>query len=388
MNMPSGDASGGGATVFNSVYTLFGYSASALNAPSGLMVTSWMCGQIIDALETLTAEGQPLEGVLRADQFLTTGVSRNGKDAIVAAAFEPRIRVAGPSSSGAMGLGPERFVWTVANPVNERHDGNPYGKGTYYFYNVRSGSNANDSDDTRQHVLQYLVAGVPPPSFGHQYPNIQSVQGYDHGRYDGGGSAVDNRTGAWASKRFGEFIRFNTEVFWTSENGYQNKGTMAQVPFDQHFLAALMAGPDPDNPRGLIMDASYNGDTWQNPEGQQMVFWAVREIYRFLGHEDRVYSIVDDGGHMRSTYDIQRQLDLCDYLYRSVPLPSRMMNLDADGEVFGPGAEYPLDIRSTDDYQYMNWARPGGKSFADSATEYFETYTAYDQLRYPSWWPN
>ena len=399
MSNPSGDGSGGAAGVnnFNGVYSMFGYTRNALNAPSGLMVTSWMCGQIIDAIEELTKPGQVLEGILAPDKFTISGVSRWGKDAIVAAAFEPRIGVSNPCSSGAMGLGPDRFLWTYANPVNEKHLGNPKGKGIHYLTNTRA-TGAVDDTGLRQNIAQYLIAGTAPPSqyYTFTYPNVQSIQGYDHGRYDGGGTFASGIVGYWATQRFGEFISFNKEEFWTSENGYQGRGTMNQVPFDQHYLAALMAGPDPENPRGLLMSASYNSDTWQNPEGQQMVFWAAREVYRFLGKEDLIKTIVHDQGHARSAIGIQQHLDLCDYMWRDVALPTtpgRAMRTDKNGEVFGPGAYYPLDVRSMDDYQYLNWARPAGpngpegKPFSQEATEYFQRYTRYEDLEYPDWWP-
>lgn len=371
MSMPNGDAA---------VRTLFNYSTTDPDAPGDLIVTAWAAGRIIDAIEYLTQEGQALNGLVRTDAFTITGHSRGGKDALVAAAFEPRIGVSAPSSSGALGAAPERFIKTVVKPSNNIHAGNPAGKGFYYMDAPRG----NDTNPAN-HVMQYLIPGVPPPHFIREYGPIQSIQGYDHARTDStaGGSSANGQKSTWVSYRAMQFSRFNEEIFWTTENGYDGKGSMAQAPFDQHFLAALMAGPDPDKPRGLLMSAGNDGDSWVHPEGTYINFLVTREIYKFLGKPDYIAAMMDNsGGHVHTTLRRRMQLDLCDYLFRNVPLPIPFMELDKDGSFYGPGAEYPLDIRSLEDYKLINWAAPGEKSLAEIAEEYFKTHTTYADIGY------
>jgi hypothetical protein len=352
------------------------------NNPGDLILTAWAAGRMIDAIELLTAVGQPLNGVIDPGKFTITGHSRGGKAAIVGAAWEPRIGVAAPSSSGALGVAPERFIRTVVRPQAglDGHPGNPGGKGFYYMDAARG----NGNTELPNHVLQYLVLGVPPPGFAREYGPIQSIQGYDHARWDSGGNFATGTLGTWPGARIAEFSRFNVDQFWTSENTYQGKGSMAQVPFDQHFLTSLMAGPDPDHPRAVIMSAGNDGDSWVHPEGTYITFLATREVYKFLEQQgvanatNLVAVVLDNtGGHVHSVMRRSKQMDLCDYVWRGKPLPANFMDKDADDSWYGQGAEYPLDIRSLDDYKLLNWAAPGEKSLAEIAVEFFETHTAY-----------
>ena len=361
--------------------TLFG---STRNDPGDLIMTAWSAGRLIDAIEYLTQTGRPLNGILAPDQFTITGHSRGGKDAIVGAAFEPRIKVAAPSSSGALGCAPERFILTMVRPMNGlgNHAGNPTGKGYWYTDAARAGG--NDLPKTR--ILQYLVPGVPPPGYVREYGPIQSIQGYDHARSDStaGGSAANGVLSTWVGSRFAEFARFQVDRFWTTENGYEGKGSMAQVPFDQHFLTSLMAGPDPDHPRAVLMSGGNDGDSWINPEGMHILFLATREVYKFLEQQgvqnatNLVAEWIDNSnGHNHTTIRRQRQMDLCDYVFRGVPLPADFMDKDANGSFYHYGAEYPLDVRSWDDYKLLNWAAPGEKSLAEIANEFFGSNPQY-----------
>jgi hypothetical protein len=366
----------------SAITTLFQFSSSDPDHGGDLINTAWSCGRVIDAIEQLTAEGQPLAGVLARDKFTITGHSRGGKDAIVGAAFEPRIDVSSPSSSGALGLAPERFIRTVVKPTNGvgTHGGNPEGKGWYYMSAPR-GSN----DSPKNYVLSYLVPGVAPPTTVRVYGPIQSIQGYDHARYDGtaSGDFGNGRKSTWVSNRFLEFSRFRIDQFWTSENGYEGKGSMAQVPFDQHFLTALMAGPDPEHPRAIVMSAGNEGDSWVHPEGTYINYLVTLELYKFLGKPELLIPIMDNtGGHIHTNIRRERQADLCDYMWRNVPLPANIMDLSSEPgyELYGYGAEYPLDIRSLDDYhliQIKNPADPQAKSISEIADEYFATHNHY-----------
>jgi hypothetical protein len=374
------------------INTLYQYRSNDPNAPSSLINTAWSSGRLIDALEQLTAAGQPLAGIIDPSKITITGHSRGGKDAIVAAAFEPRIGVAAPSSSGALGIAPERFYKTMCLPVNgiEGHTV-LQGKGYWYMDRARGSS----TNVTNPQLLQYLVNGIEPPGFVVRYGPIQSVQNYDHARWDGtsGANEANGIPSPWVSGRFMEFTRNpeTVELYWTSENGMAGKGSLAQTPFDQHFLTALMAGPDPDHPRALIISSGVSGDSWCNPEGCYLVFLATREVYKFLnslgvkdpngGDAMNELSVWfdDPNGHVHTAQRRGRQLDLADYVWRGVPLPADFMDLDADGSFYGQGAEYPLDIRSLEDYKLLNWAAPGEKSLADIATEFFATNPQYPQ---------
>ncbi len=53
------------------------------------------------------------------------------------------------------------------------------------------------------------------------------------------------------------------------------------MPFDQHFLKALVA------PRALLSTEGL-GDLWSNPSGTWQTYLAAREVCRFLGAEERI----------------------------------------------------------------------------------------------------
>jgi hypothetical protein len=82
-------------------YDLYGSSHSA----GALMAWAWAVGRIIDALEKTPAVG------IDATRVGVTGCSRNGKGALVAGAFEPRIALTLPQESGAGGSA----CWRIAN---------------------------------------------------------------------------------------------------------------------------------------------------------------------------------------------------------------------------------------------------------------------------------
>lgn len=62
------------------------------------------------------------------------------------------------------------------------------------------------------------------------------------------------------------------------------------LPFDQHFLKALVA------PRFLLQTEAL-GDTWANPKGTWQTHLAAREAYRLLGVPEKIAVRYREGGH-------------------------------------------------------------------------------------------
>lgn len=89
-------------------YTLYPYGESYKTQTGTLVAWTWGVSKIIDAMEAGAAE----ELGFNAAYSLVGGVSRYGKGAAVAGAYEPRIKVVIPSCSGAGGLAPFRFNTT------------------------------------------------------------------------------------------------------------------------------------------------------------------------------------------------------------------------------------------------------------------------------------
>ncbi len=97
------------------------------------------------------------------------------------------------------------------------------------------------------------------------------------------------------------------------------------LPFDQHFLAALMASEK----RHLFIVAGHNGEDWTNPPAMAYTYLAARDIYRRMGledhinihiHENNVEPSADFGvrrgpcpNHAVLAEDMVYLLDYCDY---------------------------------------------------------------------------
>ena len=88
------------------------------------------------------------------------------------------------------------------------------------------------------------------------------------------------------------------------------------LPFDQHAVKALVA------PRALLTTEAL-GDLWANPSGTWQTHLAAREVYRFLGAEDRIGIAYRDGGHAHGLDDWKTQLDFADWHFRGKRLARR-----------------------------------------------------------------
>ena len=78
------------------------------------------------------------------------------------------------------------------------------------------------------------------------------------------------------------------------------------MPFDQHFLKALIA------PRAFLSTEGL-GDLWSNPSGTWQTHQAAREVFRFLKAEDRIGSWYREGGHDHGTADWNAFLDFMEW---------------------------------------------------------------------------
>ncbi len=88
-------------------------------------------------------------------------------------------------------------------------------------------------------------------------------------------------------------------------------GKEDELPFDQHSLKALVA------PRALLSMEAL-GDLWANPSGTYQTFDAAREVYRFLGVEDRIGITFREGDHGHGLDDWRTFLDFADWQLRGI----------------------------------------------------------------------
>lgn len=102
---------------------------------------------------------------------------------------------------------------------------------------------------------------------------------------------------------------------WLGPEMAAYEGRIGQLPFDQHFLKALVA------PRALLTTEAL-ADVGANPEGTWQTHRAAREVYRWLGVEDRLGIVYRPGGHAHSLEDWRTFLDFADWRLRNRP-PNR-----------------------------------------------------------------
>ena len=90
--------------------------------------------------------------------------------------------------------------------------------------------------------------------------------------------------------------------FWFAEGFGGYAGREAELPFDQHFLAALVA------PRVLRMQVAF-GDTWSNPVGACETYRLARPVYDLLGAGGNFQIVFREGGHGHEPEDWAHSLD-------------------------------------------------------------------------------
>jgi hypothetical protein len=114
-------------------------------------------------------------------------------------------------------------------------------------------------------------------------------------------------------------------------------GNLDRLPFDQHFLKALVA------PRALLCTDAL-GDTWANPWGSQQTQEGVREVYGFFGVPDKVGIHYRQGDHSHNTEDWEALLDFADLTFYGDALPADYYdeNFDKDESLFNWESPEPL----------------------------------------------
>ena len=102
--------------------------------------------------------------------------------------------------------------------------------------------------------------------------------------------------------------------YWFHPRFRSFAGKETWLPFDQHFLKALVA------PRALLSTDAL-GDLWANPLGTQHTFLAAQPVFDFLGVGDRNGMHFREGGHAQNEEDWRALLDFADkhFLGKKVP---------------------------------------------------------------------
>lgn len=100
--------------------------------------------------------------------------------------------------------------------------------------------------------------------------------------------------------------------FWFTPRLKEFIGREDELPFDQHGVKALIA------PRALLSTEAL-GDLHANPFGSLQTHRAAREVYRFLGHPDRIAIAFREGAHEHKPEDFAALLDFADEVFFNKP---------------------------------------------------------------------
>jgi len=111
--------------------------------------------------------------------------------------------------------------------------------------------------------------------------------------------------------------------YWFQPRFSDFKRRVDRLPFDQHFLKALVA------PRPLLCTDGLH-DEWANPWGGQQTTEAAREVYTFFGVPEKVGHHYRQGGHHHNVEDWEALLDFSDYNFFGKALPTDFYNENFD----------------------------------------------------------
>ncbi len=101
--------------------------------------------------------------------------------------------------------------------------------------------------------------------------------------------------------------------YWFGPRLKEYYGRAGQLPFDQHFVKALVA------PRALLTTEALD-DLWANPSGTWLTHQAVRPVYQLLGAEQKLGLWYRPGGHSQGLVDWLALLEFADHLFHGKPL--------------------------------------------------------------------
>jgi hypothetical protein len=147
-----------------------------------------------------------------------------------------------------------------------------------------------------------LLAGATDERIALTAPNDSGCGGAGCFRWEGQGSETLK-------------ILLGAVAYWFSPRLPAFIGREGELPFDQHGVKALVA------PRALLTTEAL-GDLYANPTGTWQTHLAAREVYRFLGAENRIGIAYREGAHAHALPDWLAFLDFAEWHFRGVK-PSR-----------------------------------------------------------------
>ena len=102
-------------------------------------------------------------------------------------------------------------------------------------------------------------------------------------------------------------------IFWFGQAFADHRHRDHELPYDQHFLHALVA------PRLLLATEAYE-DKGANPPGSYAACQAARTAYELLGAPENIGWALREGGHAHSETDFKALLDFMDLHLHGLPV--------------------------------------------------------------------
>lgn len=109
----------------------------------------------------------------------------------------------------------------------------------------------------------------------------------------------------------------NNYDFWMGEGMQEYAEREQDLPFDAHFLKAMVA------PRTLLVGEAAS-DMWANPVGSWQTSMAATEVFKFLGHEENMIWYFRKGYHFHHIVDIETLVSVILNRYKGTPLPEHL----------------------------------------------------------------
>lgn len=111
--------------------------------------------------------------------------------------------------------------------------------------------------------------------------------------------------------------------FWLGPEMEKYKDDEASLPFDCHYLKALVA------PRVLFVSEA-TGDIWANPVGSWQTTKAAEEVYKFLGVPENLFWYYRPGYHYHEISDVDMLVNIILHKHVGEPLSEKFYKLPFD----------------------------------------------------------
>ncbi|MDR0455354.1 MAG: hypothetical protein LBH20_01555 [Treponema sp.] len=350
--------------------TLYGFNVTDKDTPSVNMEYAWAMSVVLTVIE----EGG-LKGYYNPAKVSIYGFSRSGKAALCISAFAQarggtQIGMTFVGSSGSGGAAIDRWIAPFAYkdfaedplPVDgvgatRRADL----KGTTWFYHKIEDEHNSPTSIMAMRGWETTTPGIPAGShiYGEYNPDGDGSFTRRMGLVSSEGwyqiqplAQARSETRGWFSARFQDLQDLHNGLALDSSNP---SGVLCTMPFDAHFIAALVA------PRIIMYEDGYDC-LRTNPESQWANWLMCDEIYQMYAEELKDPSIIWRNlckfyniDHVHRVYQDQDEYDVVTAIFAGQQPNAKFRT-----------SQFPIDDpRYRWDFNRVDWGRPGHPSIAE-----------------------